>query len=67
MSRDFYELPAEVKGKLLLKIANYNSFDKHSYHDAGLIIFGDWLIYWRVEERMEGLVLDIALGLEIVR
>ena len=62
MSRDFYELPPEVKGKIFWRIGNYTSFDKHSYHDAGLIIFGDWAVYWRIEDRKDGLVLDIALG-----
>lgn len=64
MSRGFYDLPAQVKGKLLWHIAQYDAFDPNGYHDAGVIIFGDWSVYWHIEERPE-LVLDIMLGEEL--
>jgi hypothetical protein len=38
MGRPFYELPAEVRGQILWRIANYDSFDKNGYHDAGVLI-----------------------------
>lgn len=59
LAPNFNELPDLVKGKILWRIGNYADFDKRGYHDAALLIFGDWTVAWRIEERKEGLVLDV--------
>jgi hypothetical protein len=61
-SREAYELPPQIRGRLLWAIGQYNAFDPNGYHDAGVLIFADYAVEWRIEKRQTALVMLIEVG-----
>jgi hypothetical protein len=65
-SREAYDLPPQIRGRLLWAIGKYDKFDPNGYHDAGVLIFADYAVEWSIEKRKTGLVMliDIASDLQ---
>ena len=64
MSPSFHALPPERRGQILSDITRYQAFDKHGYHDAGLLIYQDCgAVRFNLQERKQfGVVLTVVLA-----
>jgi hypothetical protein len=51
MTRNFYDLDDQLRGRALSVMARYNKFDDNSEHDCGVFIFAGYSFEWRIEYR----------------
>jgi hypothetical protein len=61
------DLDPQMRGRLMFAISNYSAFDKDGYHDAGVLIFCDFAVEFRIERRSEGLVMLVDITADLQR
>ena len=51
MTRGFYDLDEQLRGRALSVMARYTKFDAESEHDCGVFIFAGYAFEWRIDYR----------------
>jgi len=60
-----WELPPEIRGRMLYRLSLYSAFDDHSEHDSGVFIFAGYAVCWKIDEFAGERSLSLLLGHEI--
>ena len=45
-----WELPAEIRGRMLYRLSLYKTFDDDSLHDRGVFVFAGYSVFWEISE-----------------
>jgi hypothetical protein len=50
MTRNVYELPAMLRGRALVRMTLYETFDEESDHSEGVFVFAGYVFHFFIED-----------------